>query len=363
MIAPEDSATTFQLDDTMVEQLEYKHDLERGSLRVMTAYTSYTNNYESAALNAFNRAEGLRELVEYELTNDSSSLLVQARYDLDRSEPYFMDRWMSRAGLFASYTAQINSSWKVSGNYTPQVWNGTLYGDLFTAGIGHSKKAWQANISYGSSIRTPTLNDLYWQPGGNPVLDPEESKSIELDLEYQKSFARMFLRLGAEVDRSVIDNWIQWVPGINGFWSPMNIARVDQLGAEFNGMLSTGLHRGVVSIRANYRYQQSVSDQTGLQLIYNPVHQSNGELTFEQSRHKVSLIYRYVGERFIDQDHNQWLPAYDLIDLGYSFDWASRRIDCEVILHNMLNKSYMDVAWRAMPGFHAEFSITKKLSW
>ncbi len=38
------------------------------------------------------------------------------------------------------------------------------------------------HTSYGSAFKAPTFNDLYYTPGGNPKLDPETSKTLEIGL-------------------------------------------------------------------------------------------------------------------------------------------------------------------------------------
>ena len=34
-------------------------------------------------------------------------------------------------------------------------------------------------VNFSRNFRAPTLNERYWQPGGNPDLEPEESYNIE----------------------------------------------------------------------------------------------------------------------------------------------------------------------------------------
>ncbi|MBE9519381.1 MAG: TonB-dependent receptor plug domain-containing protein, partial [Bacteroidetes bacterium] len=72
----------------------------------------------------------------------------------------------------------------------------------------------------------PTLNDLYWQPGGNPDLLPEEGFTVEGGLAYQQTFSGHLLLTELSFYRSQIDNWIIWIPSYRGYWEPRNIRSV-----------------------------------------------------------------------------------------------------------------------------------------
>ena len=78
----------------------------------------------------------------------------------------------------------------------------------------------------------PSLNDLYWEPGGNPDLLPEKGYSYELGLQYRSVFAGNILESGFTAYRSDIQDWIIWIPSFRGYWEPQNIDRVLSQGIE-----------------------------------------------------------------------------------------------------------------------------------
>ncbi|MDZ7776138.1 MAG: TonB-dependent receptor [Bacteroidales bacterium] len=90
----------------------------------------------------------------------------------------------------------------------------------------------KGNVS--RNYRLPTLNDLYWQPGGDPELLPERGFTLETGLKYL-SQKRNGWHGGAEITwfRNDISNWIAWQPdGIMSYWTPKNITEVLSQGIE-----------------------------------------------------------------------------------------------------------------------------------
>ena len=47
--------------------------------------------------------------------------------------------------------------------------------DYVLSEIYNNLKGSEIEYHYGTGFRYPTFNDLYWQPGGNPDLEPEKS--------------------------------------------------------------------------------------------------------------------------------------------------------------------------------------------
>ena len=110
----------------------------------------------------------------------------------------------------------------------------------------------RTNVS--KNYRFPTLNDLYWEIGGNPSLLPEESLSYEagIDLNRGENFK---LNMGVFVNE--ITNQIQWLPGFNGVWSPRNIGEVKTKGVEVIVANEAKWRRTIFHYYSNYTYIQS----------------------------------------------------------------------------------------------------------
>ena len=83
----------------------------------------------------------------------------------------------------------------------------------------------KGNVAY--NYRFPGMNDLYWRPGGNPEVKPEDGYSYDASVAYRKQLCRG-LSLDAEVSGYLmyIDNWILWLPkdGNQWIWTPQKRA-------------------------------------------------------------------------------------------------------------------------------------------
>ena len=86
------------------------------------------------------------------------------------------------------------------------------------------------HLSISRNYRVPGLNDIYWQELGNPDLEPEESYQLNLGLDYQLNKSAFSMLWELHSYYMWVDNWIQWTPSENGFWSPQNIKRVFKMG-------------------------------------------------------------------------------------------------------------------------------------
>ena len=73
-------------------------------------------------------------------------------------------------------------------------------------------KAVSFTLGYSHNYRNPTLNDLYWYPGGNPDLLPENGRTVDLAVKYglQKGLFKLDLRTGGYF--SNVKNWIRMWP-------------------------------------------------------------------------------------------------------------------------------------------------------
>ena len=90
------------------------------------------------------------------------------------------------------------------------------------------------NLGYSHNYRNPTLNDLYWNPGGNENLKGENGKTVDLDINYLYENLNFNLDLRTGFYYSKVNDWIQWVPTTYRYWTPQNVSEVLARGAEFH---------------------------------------------------------------------------------------------------------------------------------
>lgn len=214
----------------------------------------------------------------------------------------------------------------------------------------------RANIQ--GTYRAPTLNEWYYQPGGNPALKPERGLATdagyELNLPINK---RWQLKHDASFFNRNINDWIIWFGG--SIWTPHNIAKVHSRGIEtFNSLhwqrghwhAHLGLNTSFVLATTAQSYLPN-DGSIGKQIPYSPRY--NGQANAGISYQQLSLQYNhtYTGYRFITIDESQYLKPYNTgnIYLNYTAQWQGLAYSLKLHYNNIWNSSYQVVAQRPMP--------------
>ncbi len=222
---------------------------------------------------------------------------------------------------------------------------------------------WRVSGALSRDFRVPTLNDLYWVPGGNPNLQTEFSWGQEIKIRNYSGNGRSYI--GANVYNRMVDNWIQWAQQDgNLFWSAGNVTRVWSRGAELSGGLSFSTNTGAFGIDARYHYTKSTYEEAlvnpaiekGTQLWYTPIHMANLQLTWETGNLLFKYTHRYISET---EGINADLAAYQLGD--FHLIWRKLQKDanfrCFLEINNLWNTSYRVIERRPMPGRHLRVGI------
>ncbi|MCD4710182.1 MAG: TonB-dependent receptor plug domain-containing protein [Bacteroidales bacterium] len=211
----------------------------------------------------------------------------------------------------------------------------------------------------------PTLNDLYWQPGGNPNLLPEEGFTVEGGVAHQQELSGQLLKTELSLYRSDIDNWIIWIPSYRGFWEPRNIRRVLSKGVECNIELKGYISEFRYKLSATYGYTSAVnegdplvwSDESyGKQLVYIPLHSGNMMVHLEWGNLFFTYQYNAFSERYTtssnDVTRRDRLYPYYMNDISAGSSFRLKRLDLslEVKVKNLFNEPYHSVLYRPMPG-------------
>ncbi|KSA14052.1 TonB-dependent receptor plug domain-containing protein [Maribacter dokdonensis] len=206
---------------------------------------------------------------------------------------------------------------------------------------------YQVKINASKNFRTPTFNDLYWQPGGNLELVPEKS--------YQLDFGNV-LNIGAvsmQYNGYYIStkDMIKWLPNNEGVWSPINIDDVEIYGAEAKIEANYSLGKNQeLGIKTNYAYTVSEDKSTNEQLIYVPFHTANGSLEYRIA--DLNLFYQHLYNGSVSIVGGE-LKEYQVANLGVTYTADILKKDLKytigVTVNNVFNTYYENVALRPMP--------------
>ncbi len=222
-------------------------------------------------------------------------------------------------------------------------------------------KGLKINAGYSHNFRSPSLNDLYWNPGGNPDLKPENGRTLDGNLMYSRSFGRFSVESTIGTYYSEVKDWIQWVPTTYRYWVPENVNTVTAYGAEAHLKLNYFINDWKFSVSGNYVYSHT-TDESGQQLIYIPLHHANAFAEVRWRTWNMTYTMEYTGERKTSMNANEFygfqLNPYTLhhVSLGKQI----KKFYAEFKINNITDVEYMAVLWRPMPGRNYEISLNYK---
>ncbi len=226
--------------------------------------------------------------------------------------------------------------------------------------------------SAARSYRAPTLNERFFNPGGNPSLRPEIGLGYEAGLLHRTQLApRTTLQTELTGYRQLVDDWVQWTPGPEGYWRPRNLRQVLTQGLEASTALT--LRRGAHHLRAwaAYAFTQARTRRAtpddpvpvGQPLPYVPTHTGTLSLDYAWHAWRVAAATSTTSYRYIDATARAFLPGYGL--LGGSVGYALRLHGAEALLllqgNNLLNHAYDSYEGRPAPP--RALSVSLRLSW
>ena len=237
-----------------------------------------------------------------------------------------------------------------------------------------------AKVSVSRNFRFPTLNDLYFLPGGNPDLKNETGVQYEAGLSFAVGRDAIYTLSGsASWYDQRIDDWILWLPTTKGFFSPVNIKEVHAYGVEVRADLSVMLARGLkLDLDGTFSWSPSINvgepmspaDQSvGKQLPYEP--EFSGTATGRLAWRSWGLLWQfcYYSERYTMSSNDITLTGrltpYVMNNLSLEKGFAFRRADLSLkaTINNLFNEEYLSVLSRPMPRMNCEFFINVKPKW
>lgn len=227
-----------------------------------------------------------------------------------------------------------------------------------------------ANVS--RNYKEPDMNALYWQPGGNPDLEPEDGISVEAGVNYAQQYKKHRVRGSITAYYSDINNWIIWLPGAFGYWQPFNMQKVLSKGLETDAQIQGGIGSFAYQAVAGYAFTHTVNNGDpavwgdnahGKQLVYIPKHSGNLMVQFDYRNWWFSWQYNAYSERYTtssnDISRRDWLYPYYMNDvsLGRRFEFNRFHISATLRVYNFFNETYHTVLYRPMPGRNFSFVL------
>jgi len=215
--------------------------------------------------------------------------------------------------------------------------------------------------SISRNYRIPTLNDLYWRPGGNPELQPEEGWTLEAGVHYSGTGQKTILTSSLTAFTRNIDQWILWMPpikDIRNYWSPINIAEVNSHGLEARGNAEiTAMDDWHFNFNAGLDLTWSKFGgplpefmiEEGDQLFYVPVENLLAGIRIDYAQWSGYYYHHWFGS---STGINEDVQAGNIGSAGLNFNFLQHKLKWSLYLQadNVWNVPYRIIERRPMPG-------------
>ena len=231
--------------------------------------------------------------------------------------------------------------------------------------------------SLARNMKFPGLNDLFYQPGGNPLLKHETGISREAGLHWKTGFSSNTIDISVGCYFTDVNNWILWLPTFKGYWEPQNIHQVEVKGMESSFILNGYAGAATYRLRMDYTYTSSTNRSkplndadlsTGKQLPFIPMHSANTMLNLSRKGWSLTWLWNYFSERYINSSNDyhskrDYLYPYYMNQLtaGKSLSVKKYRAIVSLNVHNLFNEEYRSILQRPMPG--RNFSLMIKINY
>lgn len=297
------------------------------------------------------------------LTTEAGMLFSQARVGYyEGEEKSTLQTTVSTAAFYST------DRWDLQAVLRGGVFNGEALPLLPSVAIYHYSEKWPSFRAEVSRVyRNPTLNDLYWLPGGNAELKPESGYSISASLEEVVSNKELFAKVSAGVFYSEMNELLAWVPGSDGLYSAININQVESKGLEGT------LHARTCFQKVNFRFtvtgqyniallkESSVAYSAGIdkQLSYTPRVFVKGQAEILYGGFSLRYFHNYTGYRYVTQDHSYYLEPFATGEVMLSWSKKIKRVELTAFgtIKNCWDTDYQVIALRAMPGRYFESGV------
>lgn len=392
------------------QQLAYKID-EKNQVRLAAWYQLYNREIPAALFESYSVKKredaSLRLLLDWNRKAGSTQTYVKAAFLKDRMHyqdaatfqdfgnnvyQYFIEagwsrKWQQRHQLLLFAPVQL--SWMRQDNKTnaqnkiavaaayhyndlTEHFDGSLTlraeqidaNTVLTPGIGANyafTRSFSLRANVQRTYRAPTLNELYYQPGGNPDLKPEQGWNEELGYKIKgKLWKSLSVVQEVSIYNRTIDDWILWLGG--AIWTPHNIASVHSRGLEVENLFSYPYRHWQFHLGVNGSYTRATTVSSylpndgsiGKQIPYTPRFAAQMNAGFTVASFYLNVNETVTGTRYVNTDETDGIAPYHLTNfqLSYNLKWSEKHLFFSAQVNNLFNKRYEVVKSRPMPGIN-----------
>jgi vitamin B12 transporter len=372
-------STAEQKDSVLRIFLEYKKVLKKSSFDIRAAYFDeyelYTDPYFNIYAPYKNKSYKAETEERFQITD---KLIVNAggsfncyKADVTEYENIITANYFAAfVGLRYEFNNTLHISFDARKDFTEN------QSSPIAPSAGIEKTIFQKLLTLkargGKNFNLPSLNDLYWVPGGNPDLKPETGWSYEGGFIFHPTRKNNF-SIEATCFNTLINDWIQWQPGAFGYYAPVNLKQVHARGIESSVNFKTVWKKFDFYFSGNYSYTKSTNEKSdqilgeetiGKQLIYVPEHLANIHVSISFKKFTLAYSHIFVGLRYTTSDNALSLPYYHFANLKLEKNFILKKNLFGIFfkINNLFNENYQVIAYRPMPGKNYSAGININLN-
>lgn len=368
-----EKSVAFQNDNVNRFLIDYSIQKKVTDYKLQLAWLNESINYADSLINleSFGRVKTLVSDLTT-VTTLSSTFSIDAGITNSHyyafADEYKINREQNRASVFATLNYKSKKQTAFAGiNARQEFLNEKTNPLIFSL---DSKIKIFSNLFFTANIafthRQPTLNDLYWVPGGNQNLKPEKSLCQNAELNYSYSKNIISVSVSAVAFNKYITNWIQWLPGSNGYWEPQNVYKIWARGTEEHVKFEVSGLNTHYFIGGNFSYTRSTrnendnSELNNRQLIYVPEITTNAYSGFFYRGSGIFYSINFKGICYTSSDNKEFLKDYSLQKISVQQKIVvSKKLDGTIKFsaNNLFDVTYQTIPYRPMPGINYEVTI------
>ena len=215
------------------------------------------------------------------------------------------------------------------------------YGNHSTGSLAYGYRltdALRLNVSYGTSFRAPTFNELYYPGYGVATNKPERAKNTEVGMYFDDSI----VQFSAVYYQNKATDLLVYTSGDK---CPATTDYIYGCAANVNKATMSGLtmaasaRMGSLSVRGSFDIQNPVDDTTGKRLARRSKQHSSLAAEYSMGKAKFGIESVLSGNRFDDLANKKVLPGYGLLNLYGTMEVASN-LTAIARWNNALDKKY-----------------------
>lgn len=343
------------------------------NMSVIKDELEYTNNrLENQSLS---ENTSYRNFAEIEKKWNKTKVYTRLNFDIEQAEhPSFSSSIQrERSSLYTSVSHNFSSKLAIEASARSEwiIQEDQFFLPLLSVSY-QIHTSWKISSQLSKNLKYPSLNDLYWEFGGNEELKAEENQSAEFGIVYNKNWKdNLSIDWKGTAYYSEIDNYIQWQPTALGYWQAVNLKNVRIKGIESSLNIKQNQGKIKMQVSANYTYTQSLNqtkqhlhdDSKGKQLIYIPENQFNAQLRTSYKTYALFYQWQFVSARYTTTDNSDWQPDYQISNVGVSkrVEKDKHHINVEFSVLNLFDLEYHAIQWRPMANRNYQISISYQL--